>query len=67
MLPVAWPFPYRVQITGGYCWRIYFKVLEALFLASVSQAFLPSKEHVGYTNFGTFEFANSIGAFFETP
>ena len=28
----------------GYCWRIYSKVLEGLFLSYVSQAFLPSKE-----------------------
>jgi hypothetical protein len=33
--------------TVGYCWRIYFKVLGVLFLASVSQAFLPSKKACG--------------------
>src|SRR5215831_4936344 len=33
-----------VNKTGGYCWRIYFKVLEVPFLASVSRAFLPSKQ-----------------------
>src|SRR5262245_16297050 len=31
----------------GYCWQIYFKVLEVLFLASVSHAFLPSKQACG--------------------
>ena len=38
--------------TGGYVlirywWRIYFKVLEVRFLASVSQVFLPSKQAYG--------------------
>jgi len=32
------------QYPPGYCWRIYFTVLAVLFLASVSQAFLPSKK-----------------------
>ena len=35
------------SLTPGYCWRIYFKVREVLFLASVSQAFLPSKQACG--------------------
>jgi hypothetical protein len=52
-----------LQKTGGYCWRMYFKVLEVLFLVSVSQAFLPSKKAYGTHHFGTFEFANSIRAF----
>src|SRR5262245_66141497 len=51
--------------TPGYCWRIYFKVLEILFLASVSQAFLPSKKACEIHKFGTFEFANSIGRVIE--
>src|SRR4029453_8065063 len=33
-----------VPTQHGYCWRISFKVLAVLFLASVSQAFLPSKQ-----------------------
>src|ERR1044072_4362681 len=37
-----------------YCWRIYFKVLEALSLASVSQAFLPSKKACGIHKFRHF-------------
>src|SRR5262249_19053746 len=37
-----------------YCWRIYFKVLEVLFLASVSHAFLPSKQACGIHKFRHF-------------
>jgi hypothetical protein len=61
-----------IFIRGGelwlmhYCWRIYFKVLEVLFLASVSQAFLPSKKACEIHKFGTFEFANSIRPLNET-
>src|SRR4030095_6969702 len=36
------------------------KVLEVLFLASVSKRFCLPRRHVGHTHFGTFEFANSI-------
>jgi len=38
----------------GYCWRIYFKVLEVLFLASVSHAFLPSEQACGIHKFRHF-------------
>src|SRR2546429_5495260 len=48
---------------NGYCWRIYFKVLEVLFLVSVSQAFLPSKMTCGTHTYRHGGFANSIGAF----
>src|SRR5262245_65757644 len=51
------------QKTEGYCWRTYFKVLGVLFLGEVSPAFLPSRRHVGHTNFGTSGFANSIRPF----
>ena len=34
----------KSYLTGGYCWRISFTVLEVFFLAQVSQAFLPSKK-----------------------
>ena len=44
-----------------------FKVLEVLFLVQVSQAFLPSKSHVGHTNFGTWGLANSIRSFSWCP
>src|SRR4051812_32554036 len=54
------------QKTSRYCWRIYFNVLEVLFLASVSPAFLPSKKACGVHKFGTSEFANSIPPFFAT-
>src|SRR5262250_838029 len=37
-----------------YCWRIYFKVLEVLFLGSVSHAFLPSKKAWGIHKFRHF-------------
>src|SRR5262249_41412675 len=37
-----------------YCWRISFKVLEVLFLAQVSQAFLPSKKACGIHTFQHF-------------
>src|SRR5881628_1003589 len=37
--------------TPGYCWPTYFKVLEVLFLALVSQAFLPSKKACGTYKF----------------
>jgi hypothetical protein len=37
----------RVSKMVGYCWPTYIKVLEVLFLASVSQAFLPSKKAYG--------------------
>ena len=49
-----------IFIRGGelrlmnYCWRIYFKVLEVLFLASVSHAFLPSKQACGIHKFRHF-------------
>src|SRR5215510_2639303 len=43
-----------VPLTLGYCWRIYFKVLEVLFLASVSHAFLPSKQACGIHKFRHF-------------
>ncbi|SRR6266849_2932698 len=36
------------------CWRIYFQVLEVLFLASVSQAFLPPKKACGIHKFQHF-------------
>jgi hypothetical protein len=41
-----------------------FKVLAVLFLAYVSHVFCLQSRHVGYTHFSTFEFANSIRAFF---
>jgi hypothetical protein len=44
----------------GYCWRISFKVLEVLFLRQFPKRFCLPRRHVGYTCFGTFEFANSI-------
>ena len=34
-----------------YCWRIYFKVLEVLFLGEVFPAFLPSKKACGIYQF----------------
>jgi hypothetical protein len=43
-----------VPTQQGYCWRIYFKVLAVLFLASVSQAFLPSKKACGIHTFQHF-------------
>ena len=49
-----------ISIRGGelwlmnYCWRTYFKVLEVLFLASVSYAFLPSKQACGTHKFRHF-------------
>jgi hypothetical protein len=39
------------QIREGYCWRIYFKVLEVLFLGEVFPAFLPSKKACGAREF----------------
>ena len=50
----------------SYCWRISFKVLEVLFLRKFPKLFCLQRRHVGYTNLGTFEFANSIPAFLET-
>jgi hypothetical protein len=32
------------DLTGGYCWSSYFKVLEVPFLGEISSAFLPSKK-----------------------
>jgi hypothetical protein len=43
-----------VRITSGYCWRIYFKVLEVLLLAHVSRAFWPSKKACGTHKFRHF-------------
>jgi hypothetical protein len=46
-----------IFICGGepwlirYCWRIYFKVLEVLFLGEVFPAFLPSKKACGIHKF----------------
>src|SRR5262249_21109725 len=40
-----------LHITGGYCWRMYFKVRAGLFLASVSPAFLPSTKACGTHQF----------------
>src|SRR5215831_11182560 len=37
------------------------------FLGTFPQLFCLPRRHVGYTSFGTFEFANSIGRVFETP
>ena len=37
-----------------YCWRIYFKALEVLYLMQVSQAFLPSKKACGIHKFRHF-------------
>ena len=42
------------QKTPGYCWRTYFKVLDVLFLACVSPAFLPSKKACGTDTFRHF-------------
>jgi hypothetical protein len=41
----------KAQKSGGYCWRIYFKVLEVLFLGEVFPAFLPSKKARGIYQF----------------
>src|SRR5215471_12253725 len=46
--------PLKSRKTEGYCWRISFKVLEVLFLAQVSQAFLPSKQACGIHTFQHF-------------
>jgi hypothetical protein len=35
-------------------------------LGKFPQLFCLPRRHLGHINFGTFEFANSIGAFFET-
>src|SRR2546429_9825952 len=54
----------------GYCWRIYFKVLEVLFLVSVSQAFLPSKMTCGthtYRHGGSPTVSHDKFAAFVTP
>ena len=50
----------QLSKTSRYCWRIYFKVLEVLFFCMFPKRFCLQRRHVGYTNFGTFEFANSI-------
>jgi len=55
-----------VQRTARYCWRTSFKVLGVRFLGKFPQLFCIPRRHVGHTNFGTFEFANSIPPFFET-
>jgi hypothetical protein len=54
-----------VPITGGYCWQIYFKVLEVLFLRQFPKRFCLPRRHMGYTNFSTSGFANSIRVFFD--
>jgi hypothetical protein len=51
-----------VDLTGGYCWRIYFKVLEVLFLGKFPQLFCLQRRDVEHTNFRTWGFANSIRA-----
>src|SRR4029453_18205310 len=53
-----------MHITGGYCWRTSFKVLEVLFLGEVSSAFLPSKKACWAHQFATWGLANSIRALF---
>ena len=55
-----------VQRTARYCWRTSFKVLGVRFLGKFPQLFCIPRRHVGHTNFGTFEFANSIGTLFAT-
>jgi hypothetical protein len=50
----------------GYCWRTPFKVLGVLFPGKFPQLFCLQRRHVGHINFGTFEFANSIGWVCET-
>jgi len=47
------PPPVRTK-TVGYCWRIYFKVLEVPLLVQVSLACLPSKKACGMHQFQYF-------------
>ena len=43
-----------------YWWRIYFKVLEILFLRKFPKSFCLQRSHVGYTLFGILECVNII-------
>jgi hypothetical protein len=43
------------------------KFSEYVFSGKFPQLFYLPRRHMGHTNFGTFEFANSIPPFFETP
>ena len=45
---------YVSRLREGYCWRISFKVLEVLPLASASPALLPSKQACGIHTFRHF-------------
>ena len=56
----------NVSQTSGYCWRTYFEVLEVPLLTQILQLFCLPRRYMGYMNFDTFEFANSIPPFFET-